>query len=159
MLIKLVSRYSLILIGRLIVWKQLKIHNTFLISANWQHDLFFFHSIQFSVWLVPVYHAWTMNFLINAIVGDPFFINSDHSLEKKSQALLFKCVSQAMIRCDKWISFDRCETQISTFLTSPRSFLWFSIAVREAFICFAISRTILWRFNSVIAFILSSLTS
>ena len=83
---------------------------------------------------------------------DPFFIASSTSFQKKIDCITFEMRITniySLFRCVRWISFNSCGTQISSFLTSSRRLMWFSIVVCDTFNCFAISRTVIWRFDSI----------
>ena len=102
---------------------------------------------------------WSWSFSNDVILNNRFFITSDNLFDKKgSNSLRLRWKSQALMRFVKWISFNSCGIQISSFLTSPRRCLWRSIDDFDIFNISSISRTVTWRFDSIMALIWSSST-
>ena len=74
------------------------------------------------------------SFSTDVIVSNSFFINSGNPL--------LRCLSQALIRFVECISFNSCGTQISSFFTSPRLFIYLWTVDFGIFNFSLISRTV-----------------
>ena len=79
--------------------------------------------------------------------------------KKESNLLRLRCKSQALMLFVKWISFNSCGIQISSFLTSPRRCMWRWIVDLRIFNIYSISRKVTWWSDSIMALNRSSSTS
>lgn len=71
-------------------------------------------------------------------------------VSRQGQFPCLRSISQILTHCDKWIFFNLCGTQISSFLTSSKHFKWFSVVVGDIFNLFAIYRRFNYIFDLVI---------
>ena len=80
---------------------------------------------QCCLWWFIALRPWSIS--NDVILNNPFFITSDICFKKGSISLRLRWKSQALMRFVKWISFNSCGIQISSFSTSPRRCIWRSI--------------------------------
>ena len=113
-------------------------------------------SFRCCLWWFITLGRWS--FSNEVIVKNQFFITSDNSFQKSIAFIAFKVqITSVVAFC--WMNFfNSCEMQISSFLTSPRRYIWRSIVDFGIFNILANSCTVTWPSDSIMALIWSSST-